>query len=73
MAEFDTLIKSGTIVDGSRVAGYRADLGIKDGKIAKIGNLKNSSATTVLDAHGLIVAPGAIDLHTHTRRDTPAR
>ena len=73
MAEFDTLIKSGTIVDGSCVAGYHADLGIKDGKIAKIGNLKNSSATTVLDAHGLIVAPGAIDLHTHTSRDTPAR
>jgi N-acyl-D-amino-acid deacylase len=44
MAEFDTLIKSGTIVDGTRVPRYRADLGIKDRKIAKIGNLKNSSA-----------------------------
>src|SRR5215510_5776636 len=65
MAEFDTLIKAGTIVDGTRVPRYRADLGIKDGKITKIGNLKSSSATTVLDAHGLIVAPGAIDLHTH--------
>ncbi len=65
MAEFDTLITGGTIVDGTRVPRYSADLGIKDGKIAKIGNLKTSSATTVLDAHGLIVAPGAIDLHTH--------
>ncbi|MBI3801015.1 MAG: amidohydrolase family protein, partial [Deltaproteobacteria bacterium] len=65
MAEFDTLIKGGTIVDGTRVPRYSADLGIKGGKIAQIGNLKTSSATTVLDAHGLIVAPGAIDLHTH--------
>ena len=47
MAEFDTLIKSGTIVDGTRVPRYSADLGVKDGKIAKIGHLKTSSATTV--------------------------
>jgi len=65
MAEFDTLIKGGTIVDGTRVPRYRADLGIKNGKIAKIGRLGSSSATQVLDATGLIVAPGAIDLHTH--------
>jgi N-acyl-D-amino-acid deacylase len=65
MAEFDTLIKDGIVVDGSRVPRYRADVGIKNGKIAKIGNLKNASAAKVLDAHGLIVAPGAIDLHTH--------
>jgi N-acyl-D-aspartate/D-glutamate deacylase len=65
MAEFDTLIKGGVIVDGSRAPRYRADVAIKNGTIAKIGNLKNVSATRVLDAHGLIVAPGAIDLHTH--------
>jgi N-acyl-D-amino-acid deacylase len=65
MAEFDTLIRGGIIVDGTRMPRYRADVGIKDGKIAKIGNLKNAGATKVLDAHGLIVAPGAVDLHTH--------
>ena len=65
MAEFDTIIKEGTVVDGTRVPRYKADVGIKDGKIAKIGRLKSSDAKQVLDASGLIVAPGAIDLHTH--------
>ena len=65
MAEFDTLIKGGIVVDGSRVPRYRADVGIKNGKITRIGNLKNAGAGKVLDAHGLVVAPGAIDLHTH--------
>ncbi len=65
MAEFDTIIKGGTVVDGTRVPRYKADVGIKDGKIAKIGRLQSSDAKQVLDASGLIVAPGAIDLHTH--------
>ncbi len=65
MAEFDVLIKGGTVVDGTKVPRYRADIGIKNGKIAKIGRLASSSATQVLDATGLIVAPGAVDLHTH--------
>jgi N-acyl-D-aspartate/D-glutamate deacylase len=65
MAEFDTIIKGGTIVDGTRVPRYRDDLGIKNGKIARIGRLKSSDAKQVLDASGLIVAPGAIDGHTH--------
>jgi N-acyl-D-aspartate/D-glutamate deacylase len=65
MAEFDVLIKGGTVVDGTRVPRYWADIGIKNGKIAKIGRLAGSSATQVLDASGLIVAPGAVDLHTH--------
>lgn len=65
MAELDTIIKGGTIVDGTRVPRYKADLGIKNGKIAKIGRLKSSDAARVLDASGLIVAPGFIDLHTH--------
>jgi N-acyl-D-aspartate/D-glutamate deacylase len=65
MAEFDTLIKGGIIVEGARVPRCRADVAIKDARIAKIGRLQNASATRVLDARGLIVAPGAIDLHTH--------
>ena len=65
MAEFDTIIKDGTIVDGTRVPRYKADIGIKNGKIAKIGRLNSSDAKKVLDARGLIVAPGGIDLHTH--------
>jgi N-acyl-D-aspartate/D-glutamate deacylase len=65
MAEFDTLIKNGVIVDGTRMPRFQGDIGIKNGKIAKIGQLKASDATTVLDASGLIVAPGFIDVHTH--------
>jgi N-acyl-D-amino-acid deacylase len=65
MAQFDTIIKGGTIVDGTRVPRYKADIGIKNGKIAKIGRLNSSDATKVVDASGLIVAPGFIDLHTH--------
>ncbi len=65
MAEFDTIIKGGIIVDGTLVPPYRADMGIKDGKIAKIGHLKSGDAKQVLDASGLVVAPGVIDLHCH--------
>ncbi len=65
MAEFDTVIRGGTIVDGTRVPRYRADLAIKDGRIAKIDKIPAGAGTRELDAGGMIVAPGAIDLHTH--------
>src|SRR6266852_5882279 len=65
MARYDTIIKVGTIVDGARTPRYVSDIAIKDGKIAQIGGLKGSSADKVLDASGLIVAPGFVDLHTH--------
>src|SRR5215813_4635670 len=65
MPQFDTIIKNGTVVDGTRVPRYRADIGIKNGKIAQIGKLNPSDATKVVDANGLIVATGFIDLHTH--------
>ena len=65
MTEFDIVIKDGTVVDGTRSQRYRADVGIRDGRIAKIGRLQVASARRVLDASGMIVAPGFIDLHTH--------
>jgi len=65
MAEFDVIISGGMVVDGTRLPRYQADLGIKDGKIAKIGNLKGHQADKVIDAKGKIVAPGFVDLHTH--------
>ena len=65
MAEYDIILKGCTIVDGMRMPRYTSDLAIKDGKIAKIGGLRHSSADKVLDASGLIVAPGFVDLHTH--------
>ena len=65
MAEYDVIVKGGMIVDGLRTPRYKSDIAIKDGKIAKIGGLGSGSATKVLDASGLIVAPGFVDLHTH--------
>jgi N-acyl-D-aspartate/D-glutamate deacylase len=66
MPEFDTLVKGGTVIDGQQSGRFVADIGIKDGRITSIaGHVPTSSATTVLDASGLIVAPGFIDLHTH--------
>jgi N-acyl-D-aspartate/D-glutamate deacylase len=44
MAQFDTIVKGGTIVDGTKVPRYQADIGIKDGKIAEIGKLNASDA-----------------------------
>jgi N-acyl-D-amino-acid deacylase len=65
MAEFDVVIRGGMVIDGTRMPRYRADLGIKDGRIAKIGNLKAHQGSKVIDAGGLNVAPGFVDLHTH--------
>ncbi|HVA69150.1 MAG TPA: amidohydrolase family protein [Candidatus Binataceae bacterium] len=65
MAEFDLLIRGGMVVDGTRLPRYRADIGIKDGRIAKIGSLKPHQAKKVVEAGGQIVAPGFVDLHTH--------
>jgi N-acyl-D-amino-acid deacylase len=65
MPEFDIVLKDGIVVDGTQSPRYRADVGIARGRIARIGRLRGSDATRVLDASGQIVAPGFIDLHTH--------
>ena len=65
MATFDILIKNGTIVEGTGLPRFRGDIGIKDGKIVKMGKIKSDDAEKVIDADGLVVAPGFVDLHTH--------
>ncbi|CAI8016923.1 D-aminoacylase [Geodia barretti] len=65
MADYDIIIRGGTIVDGTRTPRYVSDIAIKDGRIAKIGGLNGGAADRVIDAKDLIVAPGFVDLHTH--------
>ncbi len=61
---YDLLIKGGLLVDGAGAPPRKADLGIVNGRIAGIGDL-DAPATRVIDASGLVVAPGFIDHHTH--------
>jgi N-acyl-D-amino-acid deacylase len=61
---YDLLIRNGTLVDGTGEPARRADVAIKGGAIAEVGKVKDG-ATTVIDADGLVVAPGFIDPHTH--------
>lgn len=65
MADYDLLIKDGMVIDGTRMPRRRADIAIKNGRIAAIGHIHNSNGARVIDADGLIVAPGFVDLHTH--------
>src|SRR5713101_4446966 len=65
MPRFDTVVKNGMIVDGTRSPRYRGDIGIKDGRITEIGQLGAGDGAREIDASSLIVAPGFIDLHTH--------
>jgi len=61
-AEFDVVIRGGTVYDGSGGKPIKADVGIKGDKVVKIGNLSRAKATTVIDASGMAVAPGFINM-----------
>lgn len=65
----DILIKNGSVIDGTGKREFIADLGIKDGKIVLIGKINEFNAKTIIDAKGLKVVPGFIDIHSHTDAD----
>src|SRR6185436_225079 len=60
----DLVIRGATVVDGLGNEPRRADVAVKDGRIADIGDIKDKAAKTI-DAGGLTLSPGIIDLHTH--------
>ena len=62
---FDLLITGGTVVDGTGAPARVADVGITNGLITAVGDLSGSSAREVIDATGLLVTPGWVDIHTH--------
>jgi N-acyl-D-amino-acid deacylase len=62
---YDLVILAGQVIDGSGAPARRADVAIKDGKIARIGSISRQEAADAIDATGLVVAPGFIDVHTH--------
>ena len=65
----DILITNGKIIDGTGNNWYYGTIAVKDGKIIKIGREVNLKARQTIDAKGLIVAPGFIDVHTHLEGD----
>jgi len=63
--DYDLIVRGGFVVDGTGLPRRRVDVGVRAGRIAKLGHLDDATAREEIDAAGAIVAPGIIDLHTH--------
>ena len=68
MKPYDLLLRNATIIDGTRAPRFQGDIGVRDGVIEAVGEIKQPSAEREIDASGLIAAPGFIDVHTHDDR-----
>src|SRR3982751_3216186 len=64
--DFDLLIRNGRIVDGAGNPAYDGDIAIRQGKVAAMGRLTGKTAARTIDATGLTVSPGFIDIHNHS-------
>ncbi len=64
-AQFDLLIRGARVVDGTGNPWFRADVGVRDGRIAAVGRLSSASASETVDARDRVLAPGFVDVHTH--------
>ena len=64
---YDLMIKNGRVVDGTGSPWRKRDIGIVDGKIERVGRITETAGSTI-DARGMVVAPGFVDLHNHTDR-----
>jgi N-acyl-D-amino-acid deacylase len=62
----DVLIRGGEVADGSGDAPRAADIGIRGDAIVRMGSIDDEDATTTVDARGLVICPGFIDVHTHS-------
>lgn len=65
LPRYETILRGGTVVDGSGARRFTADIAINGGRIARIGNLAGVEAVTDIDVRGLMVAPGFINIHSH--------
>jgi N-acyl-D-amino-acid deacylase len=66
---FSIIFRNGTVIDGTGGARFRADVAISGAAVARVGNLSNQRAALEIDATGLIVAPGFINIHSHATAD----
>jgi len=66
MTEFDLLFKNGMIIDGTGSPGFVGDVGVSNGRIQKMGKLLDAKAKRTIDIRGHMIAPGFVDMHTHS-------